>query len=96
MIRKILSLLEMYRNGNRDKSLFTLVCPTPRPGRHLTKGSSKSALGQHLPKSDASATSAIASAPEVLGECRYSLHDTLMGNDCSDTGPQACLLLGRP
>jgi hypothetical protein len=33
----------------------------PRPGRHLTKGSSKSALGQHVPKSDASATSAIAS-----------------------------------
>ena len=32
MIRKILSLLEMYRNGNRDKSLFTLVCPTPDRG----------------------------------------------------------------
>jgi hypothetical protein len=40
----------------RQKTIYaSLVSPTPPPGRHLTKGSSKSALGQHVPKSDASA-----------------------------------------
>jgi hypothetical protein len=38
-------------------------------------------------KSDATNTSAVAFTSEVLGECRYSLHDILKGNDAAVRRP---------